>query len=201
MTTGRGPDECQLAISGLLKVLQKEALSSKVEYEYLDSEDGPYGPLSALVALRGEGADALAQSWKGSIKWICQSSIRPTHRRKNWFVGVSILSPPPTNTIIKDSDLRYDTLRSSGPGGQHVNRTESAVRLVHLPTGITIMAQEERSQHRNKALALARLNKTLADKDQANVAESEKDRWSSHNDLERGNEIRIYSGEDFRRIK
>lgn len=99
---------------------------------------------------------------------------------------------------FKDTDLKFDSFRAQGKGGQHVNVTDLAVRITHLPTGITAMAQEERSQYRNKSLALARLSDTLKqniEKDKKVVA---KQTWQNHNELERGNPIKIFRGPDFK---
>jgi len=90
-------------------------------------------------------------------------------------------------------------MRTSSPGGQHVNRTESAVRITHVPTGTVALAREERSQHRNRSLALARLAATLDGRERKAGRAAERERWSRHDALERGNPIRVYVGERFTR--
>jgi len=102
------------------------------------------------------------------------------------------------DTAIKDSDLVWDTLKSGGKGGQHVNKTESAVRLTHLPSGIVIRAEEERSQHRNKSLALARLAHILKSQQASDLKNKQQDVWSTHNNVIRGNPVRTYVGPDFK---
>jgi peptide chain release factor len=97
-------------------------------------------------------------------------------------------------------DLRFEAYRASGPGGQHVNKTNSAVRVTHSPTGLTATAQEERSQHQNKALAIARLAAILASHDRAAKAKVRSNRWSQHNQLIRGDERRTYEGMSFRLV-
>jgi peptide chain release factor len=201
LSAGRGPEECQAAVRGLVGVLTGEATDAGLEVEALDTETGSHGLLSALLSVNGSGADDFAASWAGTVRWICQSRIRPGVRRKNWFVGVSVLAAPKAGEAFREADLSFETMRASGPGGQHVNKTESAVRLTHLPTGIAVLAREERSQHRNKALALARLATALANKKSRAEAELERDRWHKHDALERGNEIRSYSGNSFERVK
>jgi peptide chain release factor len=88
-------------------------------------------------------------------------------------------------------------MRSSGPGGQHVNTTASAVRATHLPTGVSVVARDERSQHRNRALALARLAATLAGRADAREADLRHGRWKLHASLERGNARRVFLGPGF----
>jgi peptide chain release factor len=93
-----------------------------------------------------------------------------------------------------ERELSIETLRASGPGGQHVNRTESAVRVTHRPTGLSVLAQEERSQHLNRRLALARLAALLAERAEQQSRAAEDQRWRQHTQLERGNAVRIYRG-------
>ncbi|MFD2234611.1 peptide chain release factor H [Phaeospirillum tilakii] len=200
LSAGRGPGECQLAVRGLTTALCAEAAQAGIDAELLETEDGPHGPVSALLALKGGEAEALARDWEGTVRWTCPSPLRPGWKRKNWFVGVSLLAPPPAGPAWDERDLRFDTCRASGPGGQHVNKTNSAVRVTHLKTGLTAFAQEERSQHRNKALAVARLAAQLAERDEKVKASANQDRRNRHDQLERGGERRVYAGPDFRRI-
>lgn len=96
----------------------------------LETETGRYSDTlrSALVSLDGDNAWALSESWCGTIQWICPSPYRPHHGCKNWFLGIGRF----TADEKEQSDaIRYETLRSSGPGGQHVNKTDSAVRAWH----------------------------------------------------------------------
>jgi peptide chain release factor len=118
---------------------------------------------SAVIVVSGASAlSAFAAGWRGTVQWVEQSPFRPEHKRKNWFVGVETLEPV-ADTFFDVRDVRWETMRASGPGGQHVNRTESAVRVTHIPTGIQAGAMEEPSQHRNRKLALARLARKIED--------------------------------------
>jgi peptide chain release factor len=112
-------------------------------------------------------------------------------------VGVEVYTPP-ERPQWSERDLRIDVMRSSGPGGQHVNKTSSAVRVTHLPTGVSIVAREERSQHQNRRLALARLARLLDDQHADVEGQAKQQRWEQHGDLERGNPVRVYQGPDFR---
>ena len=96
------------------------------------------------------------------------------------------------NLTITDDEFTERMVKASGPGGQHVNRTESAVRVTHLPTGLQASAAEERSQHRNRKLALARLTKKIADRGEEQHRAAREKRWRAHQELERGNSIRVF---------
>jgi peptide chain release factor len=201
ITSGRGPAECQLAVAKLADVLVKEARRSGLAVEMLDAVEGSArgALLSALLSLEGDGARAFSRRNEGSVLWICPSPLRAGHKRKNWFVGVDLLAPPDvSDTAVRASDVAFEAMRASGPGGQHVNKTESAVRATHTPTGLVATAREERSQAMNKKLALARLAALLANGAAAAKAGSERDRWAQHDALERGKPIRIFDGPTFR---
>ncbi|MBI1789961.1 MAG: hypothetical protein HYR60_20720 [Acidobacteria bacterium] len=102
---------------------------------------------------------------------------------------------PVEATRFDPKDVRRETMRAGGPGGQHVNRTESAVRVTHLPTGVRATAAEERSQHRNRKLALARLARKLAEAGAKQHDAARAKRWRAHQELERGNPVRIFQEE------
>ena len=138
-----------------------------------------------------EGVDRFVTAWRGTVQWIARSPFRPEHKRKNWFVGIQVLEPPAA-APFDPRDVRFETMRASGPGGQHFNRTESAVRVTHAPTGLQASASEERSQHRNKALAVARLARKLEDLKEQQLGESERSRWRAHQALERGNPVKVF---------
>lgn len=200
LSAGHGPGECQLAVAGLVGVLAAEARSLGLEATVLESVPGLHGPLSVLVSLSGaeQAIEVLAAGWTGTVQWTCASPLRPRWPRKNWFIGIERLRPPAPGEALQLGDLRFEAMRASGPGGQHVNKTESAVRLTHLPTGIAVVAREERSQHRNRALALARLAAALADRARTTQEADSRERWRQHASLERGNPVRRYVGLEFR---
>lgn len=199
-TSGRGPAECEYALKGIFTQLEQESISQGLILNMLACEQTAHGMSSFIVSVEGANCDQFAVSWSGSTQWICKSPIRPTHQRKRWFVGLSVIGiTPSTINTVQDCDLVWESMKASGPGGQHVNKTESAVRLTHKPSGVVVTAQEERSQHRNKSLALAKLHAELQRVANAQAASNAKDRWNNHNSLERGNPIRTYTGMDFKK--
>ncbi len=199
ITAGRGPSECCWVVSQLISHIKKDAGKNKIEIKMLEIVKGEQSGTSksVLLALEGKDSSDYAKSWDGTVQWIGKSMFRKGHKRKNWFVGVNIL-PQAVITKWSESEFRIEKMRSSGPGGQHANKTESAVRITHVPTGISAFAQEERSQHMNRKLAMSRICSLLEERDSAIGKKAEKDRWNQHNSLERGNPVRVFSGMKFR---
>lgn len=130
LSSAQGPDECCLAVKLTLERLIKEAAERRLSLTLLESEPGRHaGTLrSVLLSLNGDGAFAFSESWRGTLQWVFSSPFRPHHGRKNWYVGVGRFS---CDEQMLSSEIRFETLRSSGPGGQHVNKTDSAVRAIH----------------------------------------------------------------------
>ncbi len=203
ITSGRGPDECAYFVGKLLQLIIDEAKNFKIKSEVIEAIPGnkPETYLSVLVSLKGEACPDFTKQWKGTVQWISKSPFRPHHKRKNWFVGVDVLTPLEEYGKFSEKDVKFQSMRASGPGGQNVNKTETAVRVIHIPTGITVTASEERSQYMNKKLALAKLVSLLESQEQESLKQAESERWSKHNELERGNPIRVYEGEKFKRKK
>jgi peptide chain release factor len=141
------------------------------------------------------GLDIFTKAWRGTVRWIAQSPFRPEHKRKNWFVGIEVLELA-TEIEFDPKDITWETMRASGPGGQHVSRTESAVRVTHVASGIQAVASEERSQHSNRKLALLRLAKKITDSRQRKENAERAQRWCTKHKLERGNPIRVFRKTD-----
>jgi peptide chain release factor len=200
VTSGEGPAECERAARFVLDELVREATAAGLTATPLDAVPGGGKDRlqSALIAIEGDESDAFLAGWIGTVQWVCRSPYRPTHKRKNWFVGVERLTAPEETPWAPD-EVTVEVMRASGPGGQHVNKTESAVRVTHTPTGLTAIAREERSQHRNKALALARLAELIAAGNRRARQQATATRREQHRGLVRGNAIRTYDGPDFKR--
>ncbi len=202
LTAGRGPAECTRAIHHLVQALQDEAPQRDVQLAVLDLVvgDEKHALRSALLSLEGGGAAAMAHELVGTICWTSPSPFRPHHKRKSWFVHVELLAPPSTERSTTQ-DVVVTTMRASGPGGQHVNKTDSAVRVLHRPTGLVVVAREERSQSRNRALAMAKLQQLLLAHDTEQQRGVERERWRAHDALVRGDAVRTYEGAAFGRKK
>lgn len=201
VTSGSGPAECQQAVAGVLEAMRNEAEFFAVDFD-TNGARTKHGFKSTVVVISGAEAEAFARTWRGTIQWRAQSNLRPTHKRANWFIGVFDLPEPArAPELIHARDVTFDTFRAGGPGGQHQNTTDSAVRATHRPTGLTAVAREERSQHRNKALALERLQHLIAAQAAADEAAQKASRNELHYALERGNPVRCFKGYDFREVK
>ncbi|VUS74230.1 Peptide chain release factor 2 [Klebsiella pasteurii] len=193
LSSAQGPDECCLAVKLSLDRLIKEAAEQRVSITLLESEPGRHsGTLrSALLSLDGDNAFALSERWCGTLQWIFPSPFRPHHGRKNWYVGVGRFS---CDEQKQSEEIRFETLHASGPGGQHVNKTDSAVRATHLASGISVKVQSERSQHANIRLARLLIAWKLEQQRQSDGAVLKSERRMFHHQIERGNPLRTFSG-------
>lgn len=201
ITSGHGPGECQQAAAGVLERLLEDAKAHDLDSDVTRCA-GKHGLHSAVVVLHGLGVADFAAQWCGTIQWRAKSTLRPHHKRGNWFIGVFNLPQRTLETVdVQTSDVRFESFRAGGPGGQHQNTTDSAVRATHLQTGLTVVAREMRSQHRNKALALDRLRALVAGQAAADRAVQRGDQNQLHTQLERGNPVRCFKGSAFKEVR
>lgn len=203
ITSGRGPAECCWVVAQVLKFLLEEARSLGIETTVLHREKGPENGTiySATVQLSGKELEAFTRSWTGTIQWIGKSQYRKYHKRKNWFIGINRIEINNNDFKLRDQDLKFEAIRSGGPGGQHANKVSSAVRVTHTPSGLAILASDQRSQLQNKKLARERLAMLMQIEQLKQVKKSAQENWQNHNELKRGNPIRTFEGSDFKRKK
>jgi peptide chain release factor len=195
LSAGGGPAECRWVVARLARAFACEAAACDATCEPLEAPGDD--PASLLLRVAGPGAEAFVQARTGTILWTGQSPFRPTHKRKNWFVGVARVHLAEESEDLRDADIDYQAMRASGPGGQHVNKTDSAVRATHRPTGLVAVSQEQRSQHANRKVARLKLALLLAERREAAAGEARRAGWDRNRALERGNAVRHYTGPDF----
>ncbi|CTQ59320.1 peptide chain release factor H [Roseibium album] len=203
VTSGDGPRECRRAVAHVLRQMEHEARRAGLRFSS-DMSGGCDGadPSSALVTLSGSQMPEFTNTWIGTVQWICKSPFRAHHRRQNWYVGVfSVDNSDLPEIDLETGALRIETFRSGGPGGQHQNTTDSGVRVTHLPTGLVAVSTDERSQHRNRRVALDRLVARFILKREESLARDRSAQNQLHRLLERGNPVRVFKGERFAEMK
>ncbi len=191
ISSGQGPAECELGVAKLLNYFQNH-----YDVSIIDTSPGYHEGTYRSVRLYTE---ADLSEFLGSVQWVCRSPYRPTHKRKNWFIDFSACAVS-TAEEFDPAQVVFDTFRSGGKGGQNVNKVESGVRAIYLPTGQAVVCTEERSQHANKQKAVARLRAMTEQQNRTRKAEEKNDNWRCHTQLERGNAQVRFEGESFHKV-
>lgn len=156
LSSGMGPVECRAAVGGIARALMTEFPDLEIITGRKGEVEGAY---SSLLLSTEQDLSYLA----GTMEWICPSPYRPGHKRKNWFIDVSVI--PEADEIgaeIRDEDVKVEKFHCGGHGGQNVNKVETGVRITHIPTGIVITSTKERSQYMNRQDALKKLTAILS---------------------------------------
>lgn len=202
ITSGRGPAECTWVVAQVLKKVLQETAALDMKANVLQHEAGSENGTveSAIVLLEGKEVNDFVKSWSGTIQWIGKSTFRKFHKRKNWFIGIFEIEKT-KEMVFSEKDIQYQAMRSSGAGGQHVNKVSSAIRATHLPTGISVVSMDSRSQHQNKKLATERLLIKVQEASLSKIKDQFQSQWMNQMQIERGNPTRTFEGSDFKKQK
>ncbi|MEE9407747.1 MAG: peptide chain release factor H [Polaribacter sp.] len=201
ISAGKGPLECAFVVAKVLKIFLKELISNKIEYTILHKENGiENGTVQSVsIQLKGNQLAGFLTNWLGTIQWIGNSTFRKLNKRKNWFIGCFEVENS-ESLEINENEIKFQAIRSSGAGGQHVNKVSSAIRAKHIKTGLQVLVMDSRSQHQNKKIAIKRLQEKVAVFNIDQVKEQIKNQWKNHQTVERGNPVRVFTGSDFKQI-
>lgn len=200
ITSGRGPLECQWVVAKVLKVFLDEVKDHTISYEIIHREEGDENLTlkSVTILLKSKELNGFLENWIGSICWTGKSTFRMLHKRSNWFIGIFELEGL-EKINFNEKDIQFQTTRSQGSGGQNVNKVNTAVRATHIPTGLSVFAQDSRSQLENKKLSISRLKEKVLDQNISMLQKRMQDTWNNHLQVQRGSPIRTFSGTDFKK--
>lgn len=193
ISSGNGPAECELAVGMFLNEITKEFEDIIVVEKVSGENKNTY---KSIIIESKKDLSFL----EGSIKWVCESPYRKAHKRKNWFIDVSVISDVNKYEINEDL-IKFETFRCGGNGGQNVNKVETGVRAIYEMLDLVAEATEERTQKMNKNIAVRKLKEAIRNMNQSLLIEGKCERWQENKAIERGNEIRVYKGKKFLRIR
>ncbi len=198
-----GTESCDWA-DMLLRMYTRWAERSDFSVEILDIQPGEEaGISSASLLLKGDNVYGYAKAERGVHRLVRISPFDSNKRRHTSFSSVDVVAEVDDDVDIevKDEDLRIDTYRASGKGGQHVNKTDSAVRMTHLPTNIVVQCQNERSQIKNRASAMRQLKSKLYEYEQDKKRSEMEKFYGEKGDIGWGNQIRSYVFQPYQMVK
>ena len=189
ISSGQGPAECELGVAKFLEYLQKN-----YDITVLDYSVGYYS--DTFRSVRFSSPDDLS-GFAGSIQWVWQSTYRPGHKRKNWFLDFSIC-PIAAVENFDEKQITFETFRISGNGGQNVNKVETGVRAIYTPNGLSTVCTEERSQFQNKQRSIEKLRSAMALANTKREAKAANEIWLRHTQIVRGGAVYKFIGADFK---
>ncbi len=201
---GSGGTESQDWAGMLLRMYTRWSEQHGYKIEYLEESQGEEaGIKSVTIRVNGRNAYGWLKTEAGVHRLVRISPFDSNARRHTSFAGVDVY-PVIDDSIkidIAESDVRVDTMRASGAGGQHVNKTESAIRLTHIPTGIIVYSQTDRSQHRNRAIAWDMLRARLYEQELKKREEAASAEHAAKTDIGWGHQIRSYVLQPYQMVK
>lgn len=201
--SGAGGTEACDWVAMLYRMYSRYAERKKYKTELIDLLEAEGGIKSVTIEIKGEYAYGLLKSEVGIHRLIRISPFDASKKRHTSFASVFVdpVIDDKIEIIIKPEDIRIDTYRASGAGGQHVNKTSSAVRITHIETGIVTQSQSDRSQHKNKDLAMKVLKSKLYEYYKRKEEEKNKSKQDTKKEISWGNQIRSYVFQPYNLVK
>lgn len=204
INAGAGGTEAQDWVEILYRMYLKWCEAREMSVKIIDLMEGDEaGIKSVTFTVSGPYAYGYLKSEHGIHRMVRISPFDATGRRHTSFASVSVLPEVDTDIDIEidEKDLRIDAYRASGPGGQHVNKTSSAIRIIHLPTNIVVQCQNEKSQHRNKEMAMKVLMSRLYELEKSKLEKKKQEIHQNQKDIAWGSQIRSYVFNPYRMVK